>query len=182
MDGGNDILGAGENSDFGNNSEQIMKDRNSLVNNVKQIYKLKDILDLLINKTSDKQFSKLLFSVQKIINVISDEGKAIFNREDLPDLNDSLELALQSTLKYISTRLKVKYGANPPKTLNKKLDDLTTNENPEDEEQDDLMGDDGFDLEKDGELGNETLSGGSQPKQQDIDSNFGDIDAWLQNA
>ena len=51
MGGGDDILGAGENSDFGNNSEQIMKDRNLLVNNVKQIYQLKDILDLLINKT-----------------------------------------------------------------------------------------------------------------------------------
>lgn len=165
-------LGDENNADFGKDSEQIMKEKNTFVNNIKQVIKLKDILDDLSNQTKDKEFSKISFNIQKIINAIADEGEALLNREDLADINKSMGDSLKSLFRYVSNRLKNKYNAEPPKDLFEKIKEYDKEEEPDIDENgiDNTFGD-----TEGGETSNEAVYGSNDSKDASL-ADLGNFD------
>lgn len=99
-----------DDSSSNEDDEQIMEEKQKFVSSIKQLVKIKSMLDSLINKTNDNFFSKIRFHIIKILSGIASEGKDIMTRDDLTDINNELEDFIKYCIIVINERLKRNYN------------------------------------------------------------------------
>lgn len=99
-----------DDSSSNEDDEQIMEEKQKFVSNIKQLVKMKSMLDSLVNKTNDNFFSKIRFHVIKALSGIASEGKDIMDRDDLEDINRELEDFIKYCVIVVNERLKRNYN------------------------------------------------------------------------
>jgi len=91
-------------------SEQNKEDQKArFLGNVKQLMRLRDILDELISSTSDKRFIKINQYIGKILSNIAGVGNDVLYRSDLQVLNNQLEEFMTDAVEQIKAVLDTEY-------------------------------------------------------------------------
>jgi hypothetical protein len=72
--------------------EEQEQEKDRFLYNIRQLIKIRDLLNVAINKTGEAGFSKLLKYLNRILSTVASIGDDMYERDDLVDINEKLEL------------------------------------------------------------------------------------------
>ncbi len=71
--------------------EDEEQDKDKFLYNIRQLIKIRDLINIAITKTNEKDFIYLSKYVNKVLSTVANIGDDIYDREDLPEINAKLE-------------------------------------------------------------------------------------------
>ncbi len=87
----------------------LKTEKTRLVSNLKELSKLRDILDELVSRTSDSRFNKFRYLTTRVLSTVVNTGSGILNRNDLQKINDKMEFFINQTTANCVTIIKHDY-------------------------------------------------------------------------
>lgn len=79
--------------DFDEDEQEQEKDK--FLYNIRQLIKIRDLLNIAISKTNEKEFIILTKYVNRILSTVANIGDEMYEREDLAEINEKLELFMK---------------------------------------------------------------------------------------
>lgn len=85
--------------DFGlEDEEKKQEEKDKFLYNIRQLIKIRDLLNVAVTKTNEKEFIILTKYVNRILSTVANIGDDMYERDDIADINEKLELFMRDVV------------------------------------------------------------------------------------